>query len=154
LKIYLKYSNEGKITLPIPFRLLILGLDITPYIMKKTSRYLSDQQREVLDCIDFKVLAKSMKVLKRYRGLKIVEIRSKEGEEISITIWEQINKHCNCSAYLFKRLALFLISNSSVSFVVSITILWGIDFPFSSTKTNVMNPSETRVSESFIVIFP
>jgi len=54
--------------------------------MKKTSRYLSDQQREVLDCIDFKVLAKSMKVLKRYRGLKIVEIRSKEGEEISITI--------------------------------------------------------------------
>ncbi|HOK62459.1 MAG TPA: hypothetical protein PK083_00885 [Soehngenia sp.] len=86
MKIYLKYSNEGKITLPIPFRLLILGLDITPYIMKKTSRYLSDQQREVLDCIDFKVLAKSMKVLKRYRGLKIVEIRSKEGEEISITI--------------------------------------------------------------------
>ena len=54
--------------------------------MKKTSGYVSDKQKEVLDCIDFKVLAKSIKVLKNYKGLKIIEVRSKEGEEVSIII--------------------------------------------------------------------
>lgn len=86
MKIHIKDPSGKKITLPIPTKLLILGLDITPYIMKKTSGYVSDKQKEVLDCIDFKVLAKSIRVLKNYKGLKIVEVRSKEGEEVSIII--------------------------------------------------------------------
>jgi hypothetical protein len=86
LKIRIKDSNGNKIILPIPIKLLILGLDITPYIMEKTSLHMSDEQREVLDCIDFKILAKSIRYLKHYKGLKLLEATSKEGEEVSITI--------------------------------------------------------------------
>ncbi|TJX63275.1 hypothetical protein E8P77_15290 [Soehngenia saccharolytica] len=86
MKIRIKDSNGNKIILPIPFKLLILGLDITPYIMKKTSLHMSDEQREVLDCIDFKILSKSIRDLKHYKGLKLLEVTSKEGEEVSITI--------------------------------------------------------------------
>jgi len=86
LKICIKDSSGKKIILPIPFKLLVFGLDITPYIMNKISPNMSDEQREIIDCIDFKILAKNMRVLQNYKGLKLIEVTSKEGEEVSIII--------------------------------------------------------------------
>ncbi|MBC7086906.1 MAG: hypothetical protein H5T96_00290 [Tissierellales bacterium] len=86
MKICIKDSSGKKIILPIPFKLLVFGLDITPYIMNKISPNMSDEQREIIDCIDFKILAKNMRVLQNYKGLKLIEVTSKEGEEVSIII--------------------------------------------------------------------
>jgi len=52
----------------------------------KARKYVPEEQRIYFDSIDFKELRNGMDVLKRYKGLNLIDIKSKDGTEVRITV--------------------------------------------------------------------
>lgn len=86
MKIYIREKNGRRLFIPIPLSIAGIGCKIAAYVLEKTGKHLDNQQRDVIDCIDFDKLAKSLKYLRGYRGLKLVEVTSKNGEEVTIVL--------------------------------------------------------------------
>lgn len=91
-------DKDTNINIPIPMWVLTSGLRIAPYILKrslknKESKFYkkivekgAKNSDDILSHIDFKELIKIAKELKKYKGLKIVEINSKDGDYVSIEV--------------------------------------------------------------------
>lgn len=86
MRIYIKEKSGKKYFIPIPLSIASLGCRIASYAIEKTGKNLNQKQRDIIDCIDFGQLARSLKYLRGYRGLKLVEVKSKDGEEVTITL--------------------------------------------------------------------
>ncbi len=83
LRIYLKFDHGKRIFIIAPIWLVKAGLGIGSGIAKK---YIPEEQRPYFESIDFKELKKGFDVLKEYRGLKMVDIKAKDGTEVKIII--------------------------------------------------------------------
>lgn len=83
MRIYVK-SGWKRFVIPVPFMFLRLGASIlkSPWTIK----YIPEENRKYVDMIDFKQLLKCIGVLKGYSGLRIVEVKTKDGTEVVITI--------------------------------------------------------------------
>ncbi len=86
MKIYIREKNGRRFFIPIPLSIAGVGCKIAAYVLEKSGKYLDDQQSDIVGCIDFDKLAKSLKYLRGYRGLKLVEVTSKNGEEVTIVL--------------------------------------------------------------------
>lgn len=86
MKIYIREKNGRRFFIPIPLSVASLGCQIASYVIEKSGNKLNQKQREIIDCIDFHELAKSLKYLRGYRGLKLVEVTSSDGDEVTITL--------------------------------------------------------------------
>lgn len=86
MKIYIREKNGRRFFIPIPLSVASFGCQIASYVLEKCGDKLNEQQRDVIDCIDFHELAKSLKYLRGYRGLKLVEVTSSDGNEVTITL--------------------------------------------------------------------
>ncbi|KAJ48751.1 hypothetical protein BD780_000853 [Clostridium tetanomorphum] len=86
MRIYIREKNGKRFFIPIPLSIASLGCRIASYAIEKSGKNLNQQQRDIIDCIDFNELAKSIKYLKGYRGLKLVEVTSADGDEVTITL--------------------------------------------------------------------
>lgn len=83
MRIYIK-SGKMRFMVPMPNAFLKLGLSIAKtsfvqmYIPEKDKKYVSTDMLEKLSsCID---------IFKKYKGLKIVDVQSKDGDHVSITL--------------------------------------------------------------------
>lgn len=83
MKIYIK-SGWKRFIIPFPLALAKLGISIVkaPLVLK----YVPEESRKYMDIIDFNELSKCIDILKEYRGLSLVEVKSKDGTEVTITI--------------------------------------------------------------------
>ena len=61
---------------------LYLPLSLSAFVLKKVGRATTKKYAD----IDFSMMAKSLHILKKYKGLKLVEVRSKDGTEINIVV--------------------------------------------------------------------
>lgn len=86
MKIYIRDKNGRRLFIPVPLSVAGIGCKIAAYVLEKSGNHLDNQQRDVIECIDFDKLAKSLKYLRGYRGLKLVEVTSKNGEEVTIIL--------------------------------------------------------------------
>jgi hypothetical protein len=86
MRIYIREKNGRSFFIPIPLSIASLGCRIASYAIEKSGKHLNQQQRDIIDCIDFDELARSLKYLRGYRGLKLVEVTSKDGDEVTITL--------------------------------------------------------------------
>lgn len=86
MKIFIKIGTgrRHKIPAPIPLMKFILGLSGFGTFVAK--RIVKEEHRQYIECIDFKALGKSLDVLKAYKGLKLVDVKTGDGTEVVIRI--------------------------------------------------------------------
>lgn len=86
MKIYIKLSNERSFKIPAPIGLVKVALGLGGFGVSIAKKYIPKDKSQYIDCIDFKELKKSLDVLRNYKGLKMVDIRTEDGTEVRITI--------------------------------------------------------------------
>lgn len=81
MRVHIK-SGKIRFVIPCPIAFLKFGLSIagSSFIQK----YIPDKDKRYVNMIDFKKLSKCMDILKEYRGLKLVEVKSRDGDRKSV----------------------------------------------------------------------
>lgn len=86
MKVYLKEKGGRSFFIPIPLSIAIFGLNFSSFIIGKTKKYISEDALEYIECVDYKILAQNIKLLKKYKGLNLIEVTSADGTFIKVTI--------------------------------------------------------------------
>lgn len=86
MRIYIKQSNGRTFHIPVPLSVAGFGCNLADFVIRVSKKYMSAQEQEYMDCIDFKKLSLSLKELKGYHGLKLVDVKTLNGEEVVITL--------------------------------------------------------------------
>ncbi|AKA68876.1 hypothetical protein [Clostridium scatologenes] len=83
MKIYIK-SGKMRFTIPVPNVLLKFGISIVnaPFIQK----HISEKDKKYVNMINWKELSSSIDILREYKGLKIVDVHSRDGNHVTITL--------------------------------------------------------------------
>ncbi len=84
MKIYIK-EGEKTIKIPLPTRLITSKIVIKLFA-KQGLKYVNEDVKKYVDMIDFNALGDSMKLLRKYKGLKIVDISSADNEKVTIVL--------------------------------------------------------------------
>lgn len=84
MKIYIKNGDGKKFYIPLPMWMIKMGL--SNVTIKIVAKNLSIENKKHLEQINFKALSKNIGELKEYKGLKIVDVKSKDGSEVTITV--------------------------------------------------------------------
>ncbi|WP_027633184.1 hypothetical protein [Clostridium hydrogeniformans] len=88
MKIVIKNKERKRpIKIPVPLSLVTVSLRVSKPLIYRVARKEDDEKlKKILDCINFDLLCRSIKDLKGFKGLNIVEIKEKSGTEIKITV--------------------------------------------------------------------
>ena len=86
MRIWIREKRGRKFFVPVPLSLAGAACKIADFVLKRVDKHIDAQTKEILDCIDFDELARSLKHLKGYRGLKMVEVKSQGGDEVTIIL--------------------------------------------------------------------
>jgi hypothetical protein len=86
LKIYIREGEGRRYMIPAPLWLVKAALGVGGFGVSAARKYISEEQRVYYDSIDFKELRKGFDILKEYKGLTLVDIKSKDGTELRIII--------------------------------------------------------------------
>lgn len=86
MRIYIKQSTGRAFHIPVPLSIAGFGCNLADFVIRVSKKYISEQEQEYMDCIDFKKLSLSLKELKGYHGLKLVDVKTMNGEEVVITL--------------------------------------------------------------------
>jgi hypothetical protein len=86
MRIYVK-TNDGKvIRIPAPLWLVKGALGLGNFGVKIARSYAPEESRQYIDMIDFHELRKGFDILKEYKGLKLVDVKSSDGTVVEIII--------------------------------------------------------------------
>lgn len=86
LKIYIKLNNGKSFKIPAPIILVKAALSFGGFGVSIARRYIPENQKQYIDCIDFRELKKGFDVLRNYKGLTIVEVHASDGTDVTIII--------------------------------------------------------------------
>lgn len=86
MRIYIREKTGRNFFIPVPLSIAGAACTIADFVFKTVDNHIDTQTKEILDCIDFHELARNLKHLKGYKGLKMVEVKSQEGDEITIIL--------------------------------------------------------------------
>lgn len=86
MRIYIREKTGRKFFIPVPLSIAGVACKIADFVFKRVDKHIDAQTKEILDCIDFDELARSLKHLKDYKGLKMVEVKSQEGDKVTIIL--------------------------------------------------------------------
>ena len=86
MRVYIK-TNEGRVLrFPTPLWLVSAALGFGKFGTSIAKRYVPENEQQYLDVVDFHELRKGFSILKEYKGLKLVEIKSSDGTEVTIIV--------------------------------------------------------------------
>lgn len=86
MKLYLKIENGRRYFIPAPMWLVKASLGMGGLGVRIAQKHAVENQLAYLDNIDFSQMKKAMDVLKSYKGLTLVDIRTKDGTEVKIIV--------------------------------------------------------------------
>ena len=86
LKIYLKNENGSRFFIPAPIWLVKAGLGMGGFGVRIARKHVSEEQLSYFENIDFGELRKALDILKKYKGLELVDVRAKDGTEVRIIV--------------------------------------------------------------------
>lgn len=86
MQIYIKSHGNAGFHIPVPLGLAGFSINIAQFALKNSDKYIDDEARKYIDCIDFEALKKGVKYLKDYKGLNLMDVKTSSGEEIKIII--------------------------------------------------------------------
>lgn len=84
MKIKIKDEKGKSFTIHLPMWLIRMGL--SDFVIKKSLKHVDAENKKHVEKINFKSISKAFNELKQYKGLEIVEIESKDGTEVKITV--------------------------------------------------------------------
>lgn len=86
MRIYVR-TNEGRtIRIPAPLWLVRCALSMGTFGIRIAKNYAPEESRQYLDMVDLKELRKGFSILKDYKGLKLVDVKSSDGTIVEIII--------------------------------------------------------------------
>ena len=86
MKIYVKLSNGRSFKIPAPIGLVKAALSLGGFGVSIARKYIPKEQRQYIDCVDFRELKKCLDVLRDYKGLKLLDIKTNDGTDVTIII--------------------------------------------------------------------
>jgi hypothetical protein len=86
MRVYLKIKNHRNFSFPIPVPLFIFRFGLSNYIKRQIVEHCDKETRKYLECIDFDAIYGSIRDLKDYKGLKLVEVKAGDGTEVTVII--------------------------------------------------------------------
>ena len=86
MKIYIKISTGRCFKIPAPIGLIKAAISLGGFGVSIARRYIPKEQIQYIDCIDFRELRKCIDVLRNYKGLKMVDVKTEDGTEVTIVI--------------------------------------------------------------------
>jgi len=86
MRIYVRLNTRRSFNIPAPIGLVKAVLGLGRFGVSIARRYIPVEQRQYIDCIDFRELRKGFDVLRAYKGLKIVEVKTEDGTEVIIVV--------------------------------------------------------------------
>lgn len=84
MRVYVRTTEGRKFWIPVPLWILKLGTGA--WVEGIVKKYVPDEQKQYVDCIDFSKLHKAINVLKQYKGLTIVDVNAKDGTIVNVKI--------------------------------------------------------------------
>ena len=86
MKIYLKLENGRNYFIPAPIWLVKAALSMGGFGVRIAKKHIPEDQIFYVENIDFRELKKAVDLLKKYRGLNMVDVKAKDGTEVKIII--------------------------------------------------------------------
>jgi len=86
LRIYIRLKNGRNLKFPAPIGLVKAVIGLGGFGVSISRRFIPLEQRQYIDCINFKELRKGMDVLRDYKGLKILEVKAGDGPDVTVII--------------------------------------------------------------------
>lgn len=86
MRIYIKLNTGRRFKIPAPIGLVKVAFGLGGFGVAIARRYIPVKKRQYIDCVDFKELSKSLDLLRDYKGLNMVDIKTEDGTEVKITI--------------------------------------------------------------------
>lgn len=87
MKIRVRDKNSDKsINVTIPMWVLTSGIKHASFITRISTKGIDPKSMAIINSIDFKLIARNFKDLKKYKGLRLVEVKEKDGNEVIIEI--------------------------------------------------------------------
>jgi hypothetical protein len=84
MRIRVKTDDGKNFNIILPMWLVKIGL--SKFVIKMIKKKTPKESQKHLDEINFPEIAKSLNELKAYKGLTIVDIKDKDGTEVTITV--------------------------------------------------------------------
>jgi hypothetical protein len=91
MRIYIKEGTGRRFCIPVPLALFRVFINIAAIWIRKSKNHkymgkINQLENINLENINFVQLSQSLQYLKGYRGMKIVEVKSKDGDEVTIIL--------------------------------------------------------------------
>lgn len=86
MRIFIRCENGRRYFIPAPIWLVKAGLGMGVVGVRIAKKHVPEDQLSYLEGIDFRKLKKAVNVLKNYKGLQMVDIKTKDGTVIKIVI--------------------------------------------------------------------
>jgi len=86
LKIYIKLKNGRNLKILVPISLLKAAMSLGNFGIFVSKKYIPKEQVKYIENIDFREFRTSVDVLKNYKGLKMVEVKAKDGTGVTVVV--------------------------------------------------------------------
>lgn len=86
MRIYIKINNGPRFKIPAPIGLVKAAISLCSFGISLAQKSISKETLQYIESVDFKELRKSLDVLKDYKGLTLVDIKTEDGTAIKIII--------------------------------------------------------------------
>lgn len=86
LKIYIKLKDGKSFKIPAPLGFVKALLGLGGFGAAIAKRYIPAENRQYIDCVNFKELKAGFDVLKTYKGLKLVDVKTHDGVAVTIIV--------------------------------------------------------------------
>ena len=86
MRVYLKIKNHRNFSIPIPMPMFIFRLGLSSFVKRQIVEHCDKETRKYLEAIDFEAIYKSIRGLKDYKGLRLVEVKAGDGTEVTIIV--------------------------------------------------------------------
>lgn len=82
----MKIENGRRYFIPAPMWVVKAALGMGGFGMRIALRHMPEDQRIYVENIDFRELKKAMNVLKGYKGLNLIDVKTSDGTEVRIIV--------------------------------------------------------------------
>ncbi|MFL0249627.1 hypothetical protein ACJDT4_04265 [Clostridium neuense] len=83
MRVYVKAKGR-KFFIPVPLCIANLGISIMQSSL--VQRHIPEKDRKYVNMLDYNALRKCISDLREYKGLKLVEVKAKDGTEVTVII--------------------------------------------------------------------
>lgn len=86
MKIYLRIENGRRFFIPAPIWLVKAALGMGGFGLRIAKKHVPGDQLVYFENIDFIEMKKAVNILKKYKGLNMVDVKTRDGTEVKIVI--------------------------------------------------------------------